>query len=681
MKVTILECPPGFVATNNTNLSQCNCFDDISVSYSGNLLCDQSSFTAKLSGGHWMGKVKNNETLVGSCPPQYCLKSLTRKHSLLPDGFDELDSFICGDQKRTGTLCGRCKEGYGPAVNSRSKRFDCAYCKNINVAAHVTYYVLAVYLPLFLLFLAIIVFNIKLTTGPANAFILYSQVISSTFDLSADGEIPLQASIKYSDKLLLAYQFPYGIFNLRFFEQLMKPFCLNSTFNTLDILILDYVVGFFPLLMILFIILCVKIKGSLRGMCRCPVMPSCSRVFRHFPRIRDSIIPAFASFLLLSYSKFSLTSSYLITRRSLIDEHGNSVDSRVYYAGQYSSSDSEYILRYMIPAIVLMVLLSGLPPLLLLHYPLKWFEMAIGKVDCLRKCYPTSKVQIFLDAFQGSFRHRMRFFAGLYFMFRLTIDLSYTLSTSWVQHYIVQEIVCIVFIILLTFCRPYKSEYHVLNFVDILMFANLAIITALGLYLYVIPHINPYQSPSRVAFVLQYILVLLPMCFMILYLLWYHLIPRMLQFFLNFKSGESNRRINHSSFLNSRSFTHTNTWPGRNGQKNFETSDSGIDWNRATLRNTYRRSQMSPPQTPENTAGQENAEHYGDTRSGDSSDSIKSPLSPNSAIVIANNYGSTTSGNTSSSSCSNSGARYWSSGQGHTPEQQESKEQLVHCED
>ena len=658
MNVTIKECPPGFVATDNTSHSTCVCSDNTPVSFTGTVLCDSdgNQYTTKLSGGHWMGLIEGT-TLVGNCPPRYCFRSETDIFNPLPQSFAKLDDHICGSENRTGILCGQCKGDYGPAINSRSNRFNCVYCKNVNTASRTTYYILLVYVPLFLLFLAIIVFNIKLTTGPANAFILYSQVISSTFDLSADGQIPLDLSMSNSDSLLLAYQFPYGILNLRFFEQFVKPFCLSSSLNTIDVLALDYAVGFFPLVMILLIIVYVKLKGCCRGRCNMSqnLPPSCGRFGRFFPRIGDAVIPAFASFLLLSYSKFNLTSSYIISQRPLVDASGNLVDSRVYYAGHYSSSDSEYIFKYMIPAIILLVLLGAIPPLLLLQYPLKWCEAALDRVSCLRKRYPSTKVHIFLDAFQGSFKHRMRFFAGLYFIFRLIIDLSYTLSKSWVEHYVVQEIVCILFIVLLAFCRPYKREYHLFNFVDIAMFANLAIITALGLYLYAVLYINPHQNPPRMVIVLQYILVLLPLACMLAYVIWVFILPRLVH--LCRKLSKNRADGNSGSFLNSQNFTATNTWSvisstNQGAQRNIEVSGSGIDWERAKHRNTYCRSPtVSPHEPPPGAEGHEN-DKLSRSRSGNkttsshdtSNDDIKSPLLPTSTYVTAI-YGSS-DGNT-----------------------------------
>ena len=676
MNITVRLCPPGFLATNSTNQSVCSCRDN---AFDGELICADEGYSARLSGGMWMGRIKNM-TLAGHCPPQYCLTVHHRKYNLLPQDFESLESHLCGEQHRKGTLCGECKSGYGPAINSRSKRFDCILCSDVNIARQITIYALLEYVPLLLLFLAIIFFNIKLTTAPANAFILYSQVISSTFDLTADGQIPLKLSGSQTQALLLAYQFPYGIFNLRFFEQLADPLCLSSRFNVLDVLVLDYGVCAFPLFMILVVIGFVKIKGCCGDRCHSPCSASSTwaRFRQVFPRFGDSIIPAFTSFLLLSYSKFVLTSSYLISQHSLIDNAGDYSEMRVYYAGQYSVSDPEYVLRYMIPAVIILLVVGVLPPLLLLHYPLQWFEAFVGKFEWLKRHYPSTKVHIFLDAFQGCFRPKMRGFAGLYFIFRLVIDLSYTLTPTWIEQYTVQATLCIVFAFILTLCRPYTDEYRIFNFVDVAMFANLAVITILGFYIYSVIHINPVKNPPPVAFCLQYILVFLPLLCMLGYLLWCYVIPRVVLLChrlagnINYRDADS---LHGSLFINSRAsgsawgaLTTSVSHPGagrtgrRSRRRNLETS---VDWQRATLKNTYCRS----PTAHENAESAAESEEGVDSTSAlESANEMRTPLLQTTATyVTAPAYGtcSSTSTNTMTTGTSDERTNQWDNQQGH----------------
>lgn len=65
-----------------------------------------------------------------------------------------------------------------------------------------------------------------------------------------------------------------------------------------------------------------------------------------------------------------------------------------------------------------------------------------------------------------------------------------------------------------------------MNYVDLFIFTNLAVVNALSLYLFVHGKINAEQNPIPLwPFVIQYILVFLPLLYMMLYMSWYLLTP------------------------------------------------------------------------------------------------------------------------------------------------------------
>ena len=503
VNVRLQPCPPGFEPSNATSESNCICAGE----FSGKVRCSNSSYKTFLVNAYWMGVLPEqpDQWVVSTC--RYCYIDLQKNLLHLPNSSQRLDALLCGHQHRTGILCGQCKDGYGPAINSG--KYRCVICNATSIAANVTYYVLSVYLPLFVLFTVIILFNIKLTTGPANAFIIYSQVVASTFDLDGDDHIPLKSITKHMHILLKAYRIPYGIFNLRFLEQFIPPLCLGTKLNILDLIELDYLVAIFPLLMIIVVLAFLKVRDRV---CRCNIQKL---------KIGDSLVHAFAAFILLSYTRFSLDSSYLVNLQPLLDKNGNQVGpQRAYYAGQFAENDPKYTLRYYLPACIVFATFVAIPPLLLLEYPVKLLEWCINKVNCLRRIYPADKVYIFLDTFQGCYRNEMRFFAGLYFLFRLIINVSYILTDTYGQQFILQQIVCTVFIVLIALCQPYTKENKIFNYVDTLIFTNLALLNALSLYLYTFFQANPRQPLPVSAFVIQYILVFLPLICMICYLVW-----------------------------------------------------------------------------------------------------------------------------------------------------------------
>ena len=593
VKVTIElhKCPPGLLPTNVSCDSSsepkdciaCECIQDL-ANYNKFVRCN-SLRNASLTSGYWMGylsrEVCSEEkcVVVAPCPPGFCITDAA-EFIVLPKS--RLDEHICAPQKRKGILCGDCIEGYGPALNSDT--YECVPCNitRSQLAAHATYYVLAVYLPLFALSLAVIVFNmyISLTTGPANAFILYSQVISSTFDLDANRKIPFGSVIHNVDGYLNAYKFPYGIFNLEFFEIFVpnKFLCLGTGLNTLDILMLEYIVAFFPLAMIIVVILLFKLNR-----CCC-----CSRRVRRNlqqfgysekvkecqTRLGDALIPSFAIFVLLSYTKFSLTSSYLSLSQDFYDASGNKKGhSHAYHAGQFSVNDRTYILFYYLPAILIFLTFVAIPPLVLLDYPMRLFEKALRKVPWLWRRYPQIKIHIVLDAFQGCYKNKWRCFAGLYFVFRLLINLTYIFADSMLQ-FSLQGMYCTFFSLLVAYLKPYKREFHLFNYVDSIIFLNLAIINQISFYLYA--YTRNGSTPPISAFAVQYVLVFLPLIYMVSYIVWSVLpIP--------------NIRARVKEWLaNRQSYQQLDNLIRNSGTSTPEPTDDGnVNWERAREVNSY----------------------------------------------------------------------------------------------
>lgn len=71
---------------------------------------------------------------------------------------------------------------------------------------------------------------------------------------------------------------------------------------------------------------------------------------------------------------------------------------------------------------------------------------------------------------------------------------------------------------LVAICQPYKRKF--LNYVDILIFTNLAIINCMTHYLYETLKYREDFTPSLSVFVVQYVLVFLPLVYMLMYIVW-----------------------------------------------------------------------------------------------------------------------------------------------------------------
>ena len=518
IEVELEECPPGFKFNKNT--LECKC---LSGGYSGAVSCDSDMENAYLKNENWMGKIEgHDEYFVANCPVQYCFSN---ESASLPNSTDKLDTELCGKYNRTGTLCGDCINGFAVAVNSLI--YMCINCTDENLTTNRLKYIAAVYIPLALLFSSIILLNIRLTSAPANAFILFCQVLASTFDLNADGQIPVSKFAEQSGQTFVrAYKIMYGIFNLDFIEQFLSPLCVGNM-TALDVIALDYAVAFSPLVMIIVILILYRIKQCFRSSC-CRVSGRIRRLITkiqsHKHSIGEAILPAFAAFFLLSYNKFCMTSSLLTNSQLLVLDNGEPAspinDSlRVYFAGSYSFYDPQYRTLYLIPASIVFATFVAIPPILLLDFPIKALEMCLIKVPFLWRKYPVGKVHILLDTFQGCFKNKMRFFAGLYFLFRLAINITYNMTDNWGVQYLIQQLLCSLMVGLLLICQPYNKENKLFNFVDPLIFSNLGILNAISFFLLFVTKTK--QVPGNKIFVLQCVLVLLPLVFMMLYIIYY----------------------------------------------------------------------------------------------------------------------------------------------------------------
>ena len=495
LTVMVTDCPPGFSLTTAT----CAC--DLQHNFGGIVLClgpqgSGDTPPALLQQGYWLGHVNGSSLLAGLCPPGYCNGAnsslVLGTYIRLPSASSQLEEVICSGN-RTGILCGDCKSGYSPAINIHS--YQCLPCNHSGLVNYnVLMYVGAVYVPLVLFFIMIIICNIRLTAGAANVFILYSQLISSTFDLSLSHNLGSIIEDIHYNSLLKSYRFLYGIFNLDFLLTLMNPFCVSANMNELDVISLNYIVAFLPLVMIIIMLIIIKLLSFIRPS-RC-----CSRC----RMISISPMMAFASFLLLSYNKFTVTSTMILSEELLITSAGTySHYRRAYSSGQYAMTDEKYINPYALMA-YLFLFIPVLLPIVLLEYPVRFFERILNKIPFIQNHYSAVSVNIFLDTFQGNFKNKRRFFASFYFIFRLVIAIEYIVAVSDATQIILQQATCVIMIFIIAILKPYKHTF--LNYLDILMFTNMAIIGSLSMFMLM----NASSTHIVIPIAVQYVLIIIP---------------------------------------------------------------------------------------------------------------------------------------------------------------------------
>ena len=123
--------------------------------------------------------------------------------------------------------------------------------------------------------------------------------------------------------------------------------------NTLHSLALEYVVATYPLLLMVVIYFCIEMydSGVMVVVCAWRPFHMCFARFRRRWDPKGSVINAFATFLLLSYSKL-LTVSYTLLG---VTELYNNKSERIGPAALYLDASIEYFSRQHLPFAVLAI--------------------------------------------------------------------------------------------------------------------------------------------------------------------------------------------------------------------------------------------------------------------------------------------------------------------------------------
>ena len=184
----------------------------------------------------------NNETEAteyGACPyiAHYSTTSFEGIPRIqMPSNVFLLNEFMCGPLNREGTLCGKCKDGYGIALYSYT--LECSKCWGHGYG-WVLYWALELF-PITVMYFLVVIFHIRATSSPLSALVFLSQIVVYTTKLN----VPLHMYIENE-----VTGFPYvvaqvllilcGIWSLDFFRPVIPPFCVSSNIKTVHALLLS----------------------------------------------------------------------------------------------------------------------------------------------------------------------------------------------------------------------------------------------------------------------------------------------------------------------------------------------------------------------------------------------------------------------------------------------------------
>ena len=514
-EITILlhYCPPGLIFNQSTKSCICSQHKNIKQL----LLCRQEAYRAYIFVGFCASR-KNGSTemLVTRCP-----FSDQNVHTFIFLNQDPItgQSTFCSDLNREGMLCGKCIDNHGVSVFSDT--FDCIKCNGSHIQ-YIAEYIATELLPTTIFFMFVLYFHIAITTGPANGFIFFSQVVAMPIQVlfvkyglmllfSTNTEIDGKSLSKIMGHAIID---PYCIWNLDFSRIFQANICFSTKLRVIDTLSLRYISALYPLLLLGFTYAMIELQArnvrSIVWLWKVLCYP-CMR-WRRVWNVRRSIIDAFATCILLSYCKFMYVSFSLLSPSDVFTDRG-SYKHRVLNFDPTIIYFTKNHFPYAALAIVIILTFGIFPPILLTCYQFHPFQEFLESWKLKRQ-----GLQHFVEAFQGCYKDGTngefdcRFFAGLYFLFRVVILLIYTLAQNIHATLVLITSSSLFFLFLLVIFQPYKKNIH--NVVDGFCFGLLGLINAIQLYVYI-----DLERTFKVnhLFLLCYFLLFLPL----LYIIWY----------------------------------------------------------------------------------------------------------------------------------------------------------------
>ena len=513
VSVVILECPPGYIWKNKSRSCECSIANNDSP-YAAIERCieNRTVAVAKVKKWYWIGydglDSETEDNLISAHHPHLHIQN----NRLLPAKASrkQLDELFCGPD-RTGVLCSRCVENYTTLFHNND--FEC-YPETRFCRYGILFYLLSEWIPVTILFSVVFVFDLSFTSGRVNSFIFFAQFLVSM--QLEEWMSTLDSDQKAITGILLVYK----MLNLDFFSIQNLSFCLWKSASTLDVLAFKYVTIAYSLILVL---------GSLVAIqkFRLPYCLQRSRIVRTRKRtIGRSVVNGLSSFFVMCYAQCASVSVSILSA-SLVRGKGDAASYRrmvVYHSGEMEYFQSGHLL-YAIPAVVFLLIFVIIPPTLLVVYPLcyKVFQVVHLKETNIKLCckiLPLERLRPLFDSVQGCFKEGYRFFAGLFFLYRLIPQVVFA-SYKSVTYFGSLEILLILIIAIHCLCRPYKVDAH--NKIDICLLVNLLLINTLSCWKYILSaeSSNKHQDNDLyIINVLQPLLMLLPLVGLLIYGLW-----------------------------------------------------------------------------------------------------------------------------------------------------------------
>ena len=256
--------------------------------------------------------------------------------------------------------------------------------------------------PTTLFFNIVLIFHLNVMTGPLLGYIIFCQAHIITL---SDNFFLIQSITSYLPSPLLfifhSSLFLSSLWTLKFFQFNIPPFCISSKMTGVHVHMLSFITTLY--LLFLFVITYLIMD------CNVQYTSQLSRPWKlivtYFTKLsnkitaNNSVIHAFATFILLSMSGIIYETFTLIGGADVYHVNGSVAQTALYYDPTIIKYSGVHLL-YMISGLVLLFLLVLCPSLLLCIYPTRIYERLSRHVSPRKRLV----VKFFAETFQSCFK-------------------------------------------------------------------------------------------------------------------------------------------------------------------------------------------------------------------------------------------------------------------------------------
>ena len=417
------------------------------------------------------------QIILGTCPYYDFKNEETSQfdfYVIVPSNVADLNDYMCQFIRREGELCNRCINGTGLGSSITRLSGKCFYCDHHNMHAAIwTGFIAWELLQSTLVFAIILLCSVPANTGPLNAFLFLSQILSvfvMTNKRATKWWIHLasrNAGGNGISKLIEAFQSFY-VFWFDF-NVLDIHSCISENISAVQMVALQYLSPLYILFLIIVVSVCTNLHymGCRLLNCLCRPFPVCMRRLAMNWDPLSSIVNTIATFIVLVYTKVLYISFTLITPWKIYNQSGELPFKVMPFNSSIHFLSQEH-LPYFCLALTMLTLFCVLPLIILFILPMKCFAQLLNRKPLSNLNW--IPLHTFADAFTGCYKNRTgpqkrecRYFASLYLFFRFAyISLLFSVSYSHIWPTLVS--LSILMFLLFAVVQPYRKKW--LNTVD-----------------------------------------------------------------------------------------------------------------------------------------------------------------------------------------------------------------------